>query len=310
MYKLSSLLAFTVLLLVSSCDDLIEPKLSDKTITILAPADSSVQSNTTITFWWNEVSGASKYNIQIVNPSFSNIQYLVADSMVSGDKFTVGLQPGHYEWRIKAVNSSTETPFATFSFTVDSSLNLSGQNVQLLSPINNSISTQLSQTFVWAHMYYADDYRFEILSSFGNVIYTNAALTTTQTSYTFTTDGTYTWRVRAQNGSSVSSYSQANIIIDLTAPSPPTILSPADNAVVSNPFTLSWSQANGSGAPVTDSLYIYEDFGQDTLIKALRPLTSSYTDSFALGDYFWKMRAKDSVGNYSPYTSLYKFIIQ
>lgn len=310
MYKLLSFISITGLLLVASCDDIIEPKLSDRRVTIIAPADSSVQSNTTITFWWDEVKGATKYNIQIVSPSFTNIQYLVADSNVIGDKFTVALQPGLYQWRIKAVNNSTETPFSTYSFSIDSSLNLSGQSIQLQSPANNTYTNQLTQTFVWSPMYYADDYRFEILSSFGNTVYTNAALATTNVSYTFSTDGTYTWRVRAQNSTSVSAYSSALLIIDQTPPAVPVITSPANNAIVSAPFTLSWSQATDNGSPIYDSLYIYANAGQDTLIKALRPATTTYTDSFGTGDYFWKLRAIDSVGNYSNYTSLYKFIIQ
>jgi uncharacterized protein YegP (UPF0339 family) len=301
---------FAFILMISACDDFIERKLTGQTITVLAPADSAVLSATSVTFWWEEVKGATKYNIQVVKPSFSNIQYIVADSNVAGDKFTVNLQPGAYQWRIKALNNSTHTEFFTFSFSVDSSLNLGNQTVQLLTPASNTISNQLSQTFTWAPVFYTDDYRFEILSANGNTVYTNAAVTGTSASYTFTTDGVYTWRVRAQNSSSISPYTQARLVLDNTIPTTPVIVSPLNNTTVTNPFTLNWTQPTDNGAIIYDSLYLYADLGQDTLLKTYGGLTTSYTDSLALGDYFWKVRAIDSVNNYSSYTSLYKFTIQ
>ncbi len=301
---------FACILMISACDDFIERKLTGQTITVLAPADSAILSTTSVTFWWEEVKGATKYNIQIVKPSFSNIQYIVADSNVAGDKFTANLQPGSYQWRIKALNNSTQTDFFSFSFSVDSSLNLGNQTVQLLTPASNTVSNQLSQTFTWAPVFYTDDYRFEILSANGNTVYTNAALATTTASYTFTADGIYTWRVRAQNGSSISPYSQATLILDNSPPPIPVIVSPINNATVSNPFTLDWTQTSDNGALIYDSLYLYADAGEDTLIYSYGGLVTSYTDSLTLGDYFWKLRAVDSVNNYSAYTSLYKFTIQ
>lgn len=296
--------------MITSCDDIIEKKLTGKTVSILSPPNGGTLPTSAVTLWWNEVAGATKYNIQVVRPSFSNIQFLILDSMVSGDKYVLSLQPGAYEWRIKALNFSTETIFFTFSFSVDSSLNLSNQSIQLLSPVNNYISNQLSHTFSWSPVFYADDYRFEILSSTGNTVYVDAALDNTTVSYTFANDGNYTWRVRAQNNSSVSLYSQASLVIDLIPPPTPIPLSPANNSTVTNPFTLTWSQATDNGAAIFDSLYIFADLNEDTLITAIRPVTTSYTDSLALGDYFWKLTAIDSVGNYSPYTNLLKFTIQ
>ena len=185
MRNLILLFVLSNVLLISSCDDLIEIKLSGKTVEILAPASGTTLSSTSVTFWWNEVKGATKYNIQVVKPSFSNIQYLITDSMVVGDKFTYSFQPGAYEWRIKALNNSSQTDFYTFSFTIDSSLNLGNQLVQITSPASNFVSNQLSQTFSWAPVFYAEDYRFEVLSQGGNTVYVDAALNSTNASYTF-----------------------------------------------------------------------------------------------------------------------------
>lgn len=310
MRNLILLFVLSNVLLISSCDDLIEIKLSGKTVEILAPASGTTLSSTSVTFWWNEVKGATKYNIQVVKPSFSNIQYLITDSMVVGDKFTYSFQPGAYEWRIKALNNSSQTDFYTFSFTIDSSLNLGNQLVQITSPASNFVSNQLSQTFSWAPVFYAEDYRFEVLSQGGNTVYVDAALNSTNASYTFQNEGTYTWRVRAQNSSSVSPYSQAIIVIDQTNPPTPVPVSPADNAIVTNPFTLSWSQTTDNGSSIYDSLYIYGNFNQDTLIEGIRTANSSYTDSLTLGDYYWKLRAIDSAGNKSGYSNLNKFVVQ
>src|SRR5688572_12340162 len=111
----------------SSCEDFFEPNLEKKDVVIIAPANGTVSSSFTQTFWWEELKGAEEYTLQIVKPTFSSVQQLILDTNVNGTKFYYTLQPGVYQWRLRAINNSSETDFVTYNLEIDSTLNLSGQ---------------------------------------------------------------------------------------------------------------------------------------------------------------------------------------
>ncbi len=293
----------TFAVLLSSCSDIIETNLNKKAISVLAPGNGIISPSGNVTFWWSEVKGASAYELQIVKPDFEHVQYLILDSNVASDKFTVQLQPGQYSWRIRAVNSSSETPFVTSTFSVDSTTGLGNQGVALLLPANNSYSNKNNQVFKWSKIYFADDYRFELLNESGNLLYLDAARASDTASYTFLSDGIYTWRVRAQNISSVSPFSQSTVMIDATPPGSPTNLFPANGIFTKAPFTLTWASDNTSGSPVTDSIFIYSNSGLTDVIRKAAITTSSYTDSLAQGTYYWDVRSYDKAGNSSNYSN-------
>ncbi|TKG88109.1 hypothetical protein EYV94_27635 [Puteibacter caeruleilacunae] len=86
--------------------------LSAEIVTLMAPAADLSTAVKTLTFWWEEVSGATKYRLQIVSPSFDNIERLIEDVEVTGNKKTVTLTEGTYQWRVKAVNAESKTGYS------------------------------------------------------------------------------------------------------------------------------------------------------------------------------------------------------
>src|SRR6185437_11475664 len=104
---------------------------------IVSPPNNFVSSNYSIVFLWEQLDGASDYRIQIVQPSFSNLQQLLIDTPVIGTNFAYQLSPGSYQWRIKAENGSSSTQSITRNIKVDSNSNLSGQTFLVSSPSDN-----------------------------------------------------------------------------------------------------------------------------------------------------------------------------
>ncbi len=51
--------------LLYSCQDFISTNLSKKSITVLAPANNTVSTNYTQTFWWETLKGADSYNYKL-----------------------------------------------------------------------------------------------------------------------------------------------------------------------------------------------------------------------------------------------------
>jgi hypothetical protein len=282
----------------SSCEDFIEKDLSKKSLTILSPADNNISPNFTQTFWWEEIKGANKYEIQIVKPSFSSIQEFITDTLVSGSKLSYNLLPGTYQWRIRAKNSSSATEFITRTLTIDSTLDLAGQSLVLLSPSDNYYTKNLTNTFTWQIMPNAQYYIIQILES-GSIIHTQSC-TTTSASYSFPNEANYQWRVFAQNSTSNSGYYTRTITVDTTRPNVPIVAFPLTDTTTAQPIQLGWTCLESN---LNCRLQIALDSTFSAIIKDTVLSENSYnfynpvTGQF----YYWKVKAIDKALNESAY---------
>jgi hypothetical protein len=102
----------------NSCEELTEVDLSNIPIRIIAPIDSLKTTILSNTFAWENVTGAIKYQIQIVSPKFDSVTRFVVDSSVSKSPFTYSLSPGRYQWRIRAINTGTQTSYFLRNFLI------------------------------------------------------------------------------------------------------------------------------------------------------------------------------------------------
>jgi hypothetical protein len=94
--------------------------ISNAEIVINCPKDEfSTKSENNIFFWWEPLSGAESYNLQIVSPDFEDIMQLRLDVSIDSCKYTINLPPGNYQWRIRAYNGSFSTSFITRTITIN-----------------------------------------------------------------------------------------------------------------------------------------------------------------------------------------------
>jgi hypothetical protein len=108
-----------IILFISACDDIFETDISSEQVVVLSPGDDITLSDQNVSFWWESVDHADSYTLHIVLGSFEHITKVICDTTVSEHLITKNLQPGDYEWRLKAVNSISETEFTTASFIID-----------------------------------------------------------------------------------------------------------------------------------------------------------------------------------------------
>jgi len=303
---------FVIMIGFSACQkDLIVKDITDKNVTALSPPDGYNTPNNSITFWWEKVDGAEKYNVQIVSTSFSNIQQLITDTSVTTDKFTKVLTPGTYQWRVRAANNGGETPWTTRTLTIDTSSNLTYSAVILLSPADSFYTNTLSHTFSWASVSNATLYTFNVLSS-------NYTYSTTSAALTFPTEGTYTWKVRAENSFSISPYSSRVIVIDQTAPSStPSLTYPLNAATAVHPDTLlKWTTISESYKDVvlistaSDFSIVSKLDTVSTGTALLRTYSISNISNASGNTYYWKVKSVDRAGNAGNYSSSRSFSVQ
>jgi hypothetical protein len=125
-------------------------------------------------------------------------------------------------------------------------------------------------------------------------------------------DGAHTVSVIGKNSlgnwQAVGAATTASWTVDTTAPSVPTLLSPANEAKISDRTpTLDWSDVTDASG-VTYSLQIDDnaDFSSPIITKeGLTASTYTLTDAEALskGTYYWRVKAVDGVGSASGWTA-------
>ncbi len=308
MNKATILPAFIMLISAVSCThDFVEVDLRDKTLVLLSPPDNYITASNQVNFWWEELDGAAEYRLQVVDSSFTYINQLMLDTTVSSASYSVSLPPGDYEWRVKALNGSSSTAFSIpRNLTVDTTSNISSQVIFLLSPAANYFTNNPTQTFSWSPLGSADDYRLRILDQQSTVI-ADMILQEDTASYTFS-PGTYTWQVRGQNSVSNTPYSSRSITIDITSPSAPSPVLPANGDTIASPAQLSWTR---DASAYGDSLFIYPDSLISAAVYQSFLTATSYSFAGNSGQvYFWRLKSRDQAGNWSGMSVIRKFRVQ
>lgn len=279
-----------------------------------APADGLLTNVQAHTFWWQELDElVDGYRLEIVSPGFDSVVNLVLRQEVAdATTFEYTLNPGTYEWSVVAFNSTSETKPIIYELQItgDSSMDLSMQMVNLVSPTDGFATTETEIDFLWQTLLNARDYKIQIASpDFSNSTFFIDEQTLQTDSYTAVLDeGDYMWRVRAENDQSVTPFSEASFSIDLTAPSAPVLLSPGQSDTLNLPFTLSWEVDPES---VMDTLYVFEDSMLSVPVLKTPTINTSFLFNEDVSDvYYWRVRSVDAAGNISPFSELRKFFIE
>lgn len=307
------------ILFVTSCKDIQEEDISGLTVVLHTPANSTTTEVLTHTFWWSKIDGATEYNLQIASPSFLTPEYLILDSNVTSNKYTFTLNPGSYEWRVKAMNGAYETDYTTYTLQIDSTPDLSGQQIVLISPNDNFATNNQTITFKWYTLYNADDYRFEIRTPDwnGSLAYP-VTITQYDTLNITLNEGFYVWGVQGQNLTSNSPFSSRSIVIDTTSPGIPVLTYPSDDATINDStltnseITFRWQRGSNSGSEIKDSLYVSTDsLFLSGIIVSVHLADTVYTKAMTTEDeYFWKVRSIDAAGNYGNNSVIRKFVYE
>ncbi len=301
--------AFAFIFLIAlSCTEIFVPDLAESRIQLSAPEDSAVVSTISILFLWEELEGADQYRLQVARPDFISPSAFVLDTLLSATDFTFGFSPGNYQWRVRGISSSSQTPYATRTLTIDTTSDLSSATVGLVGPATGWMN-ETNQNFLWLPVFSAESYVFRVTSpdATGTLIH-QEELPGTAVQYALD-EGEYTWGVSARNPLSQSFFSYRSIKIDTTAPSTPVLNSPDDQTVF-NTDTVSFlwdSPSSTSGSPQFDTLYIALDAQGSQVIQRAYSVTGGFTDSLSTGTYYWQVRRFDTAGNSSQPTTTRSF---
>lgn len=326
MKKIINLLVVVATIVVLSCTkDFIVKDIKNATLTINAPADNLNTPNNTITFWWEELNGAEKYNIQIVKPNFNSVAQLIVDTNIAANKFNHTFAPGTYQWRIKATNAGGSTAYITRTLVIDSTSNMANVSVSLIAPFSGAVTANNSISFSWNPLYAADYYELTLTNIMTNSITTISNITSTNYNLNFPTiSGTeekYNWKVKAFNtltGTQTLNNVLRTFKIDHKSPFVPSITSPNTYSISFGDTTyLKWNRNTGSMDIKYDVLSISTDstFVSIAATQTITTLISTrintfYTYSGTPTKYWWQVVSIDSVGNTSLPSASKRFYLK
>lgn len=309
MHKISfKYFLFLVLLTFISCEEiLMVDDISKKEVSLTAPANNSALSSTGITFSWETVEGADKYQLQIAIPSFDSPQQIILDTLVTKNSYTQQLNIGKYEWRIRAVNSAYETAYFKRSFEILNNDDFQNNTVVLLTPSNNLITKTALQKLSWDAIIGATDYQLQVLDENSTLV---KEQNSASTFFNFTFDeGKYTWKVRASNGTAQTLYTSRSILVDTKAPNTPILSTPTNASTTTNKsIDFQWNRTPISGSIERDSIYVYTESALTNLNFKDRGI-SPYNKTLTAGTYYWFVKSFDEAGNQSTRSAVFNFTI-
>ncbi|WP_436834212.1 hypothetical protein [Parapedobacter sp. DT-150] len=299
--------------MLAACSDFLEESIADGGVELLSPGADAQTNVYVVNFLWEPLDHALQYRLQLASPSFDSVALFHADTTLEKTVFSISLPPGEYQWRVKALNGSSETAYTTRGFTIHEAA-LSTQTVLQVTPPDNFITAESAVDMSWQDIFSATNYRLQVDTN-GFADETELVLERVVDGESFAYDlpeeAVYQWRVRAENDTAQSRWSTVRRVIhDRTPPPPPVLTAPANDAQVNRPVNLQWS--GGEGA-VAYRVYVYKS--DSTLYSNQFPVqqeATSYTlDAGARGErLLWRVRAMDRAGNESAYSGWRNFVIR
>ncbi len=191
------LLAVLCCLFIVSCTDIFEVDLQNKSVKLLTPQDSLFTTETNHEFLWEEVEGALQYRLQIVSPSWENLEKVVLDTLISNTEFNQILYPSIFTWQVKAINGSSETSYNKRTLQVDSIVTVLEDTVMLLTPYDSDTTIAGIQVFNWESLYNSELFKFQLLDT-NNTPLVDVILAVDSFAYSLG-QGRYKWQVQIFN---------------------------------------------------------------------------------------------------------------
>jgi hypothetical protein len=295
-------------MLLFSCEEiLLEQDISESNVELIAPANNSQFSTTTLSFSWQLVENATEYQLQIAKPNFTAPLQIVIDTLIQSNSFPTQLQIGQYEWRVRALNSGYSTPYSNRFFSILNNDDFQNNTVILTTPSNNLNSNIPAKTLSWQPLTGATNYQIQIIDSQSNSV-VNQSLTNTTYNHTFS-EGLFSWKVRASNGTENTLYTARSILIDTTVPNIPILNTPANNSSTAETnISFSWNRIPISGSVEIDHIYIYSNSALTNVVEEA-DATTPYSTTLTTGTYYWRVKSLDAAANESNFSNTFSFTI-
>lgn len=275
-----------------------------QTPSLISPTNGSSSVSITPLLDWNDISGASSYNIQVSNnSSFTSPIINLSSLPTSQYQINSGILQANtlYYWRVSATGiNGTSDWTSAWNFTTIAAPN----TPNLISPTNGSNILTLTPILDWSDVSSSISYTLQAATdtTFINLVINQTGLTTSQytvQSGSLTGNTTYYWRARAENGAGSGPWSVRWNFRVITLPPAPILVAPLNNSTNQPPTVLlDWDSLTSANTYrvqlATDSLFntiVYDTSGvaKSSLLMRAGILLPNVK-------YYWRVNATNIAG--------------
>jgi len=276
-----------------------------------SPIDNATNISTTPTLYVDKISGNDSLDFQIDTTNLFNSP-LLAEYSISGNYSGINISNDTlrygttYYWRCRGRHSVDTSDWSNYySFTTSYEMT----NPILVEPVNDSINAPYSSiTLVWNTLANANEYEFEVSENpdFSNTFSSGS------TSLTSTSIGglypatTYYWRVRGENNSGFSPWSDVWHFTTASVPlDEPTLVFPANNSTnQALDIEFKWQEVYGANEyfmqiSSSSDFNTYSEFNTADTVKQVTGLGQNSV-------YFWRVKASDGTSE-SNWSEIWSF---
>lgn len=199
------------------------------------------------------------------------------------------------------------------------------QEITVLAPLEGAVITGNDVSFNWNAIEDAREYKIEVAQpNFSNAaqivldslfVEDSLGVITTKIQRTLF-NGNYQWRIKGLNGEVETPFTTNSFTvngdenIDLTAPSTPQLVAPADESMQDETnVAFSWTREDVAGSAERDSIYIYTDVDLQNLELKGLGANKSYDATLTTNTYYWVVQAFDAAGNKSEDSVVFSLTI-
>jgi len=116
---MNKFVVFLSIWMIFSCEDVIVKNIESEEIGLQGPPADLNTSAKSLSFSWNELDGASNYQLLVVSPDIKAPVNFLLDTILTDTKFDFQIAVGKYEWCVRGLNSGYKTDYSCRSVVVN-----------------------------------------------------------------------------------------------------------------------------------------------------------------------------------------------
>ncbi|MEX2463720.1 MAG: T9SS type A sorting domain-containing protein, partial [Balneolaceae bacterium] len=299
-----------------ACEQLIEDDAPLERPVLALPGNGIKKSGTTPQLVWNDVNGATSYQVQI-SKNYTHTD-IVFDETSPGTSLTVnsGLSPATiYFWRVRAIGSgSTSSWSSNYRFTTALDI---PDTVTLFSPENGAINQPTAVNLFWESINGVDNYILQVatnpnFNSQNLVIERTLKINEFSTSQLIDFSTTYYWRVKASSNIGETDWSETwSFTTIIERPLAVTAFITPVNDEVQVPVTTQFNwEPSERASDYTIQISTDEDFSTVPISGFVSNSQFTNDDPLDFAEvYYWRVRASN-IGGESNWSETNRFITE
>lgn len=151
---------------------------------LISPANNAITNQSSVTFQWNSIYGATKYRLEIDTNNFINESAVIYNQVFPGQQYTYTFPKDQiYQWRVRAENDTAQAKWSNIN-TITYNHTPPGV-VTLVSPLKGQ-TVSLPVSLQWSNVSKAIKYKVYVLKSDSTTLYNQSfPATVSTTNYSF-----------------------------------------------------------------------------------------------------------------------------